>query len=793
MKYSLRRIICGFLALMVLLAVSLSGASAATYIIDSGFKITRDAGNVITIHGYVGSDENVSVPSTLLSQTVTGVYEYAFMDNTLIKSVTMPTTITTVDRGAFYGCTNLESVQLPKNCTQIGQYMFYGCSSLTSVTMPNVLKEVPRYCFSHCDSLETVTLPSTAKVIGEYAFSDCPNLKSVYVSKYTNSIAKNAFEDSPQVVIYGYMNTYAHEYAMENAIPFCAVDANAQTLYVTFYNYDGTVFLRIPVSKGGSVIFPSVEPEKPETDTHYYEFAYWDGSIINIQENESLYPVFNEIEKKPAAQTTYSVVFLGADDVFVNVQNVIEGQDAMLPEANPQKASTQQYDYTFIGWDTDHTNVTENRVIRPVFEEKVREYTVSFTDINNNVIENQTVAYGTSAEAPEAPQVSGYTFKGWDAAFDYVTENITVKAIYEKIQEVSVPATGTLKIDVSGGTGFNIAVENGLSRPQGATYLNSKIPVGTAVTVTAMEVSGARFLGWVNIANNIILTTDYSYTFFASGNDSLKAVYSTDVEGVQMVSFVNDKVGVMGRFLDVQYYSSVDEIAFPEAPTQVGFDFAGWNMTVEQIKSMIAAGEDVTVLATWTRQVVYINVTVNGGTGGGICTANSAVVITANEAPAGQKFAYWTDAQGNVRSYSKVYEFYTANDIELTAVFVSVDAEIDYRVLTSVDSIDTVSVEDKNIFYYSWCVPDELGVTFVKAGIIAVSKDKYNSDTFYAGTADSNVYDRGPSALEAFGAYTWSKSNVSEGQTWVAKAYVQYKDATGALVTVYSDPVEATK
>ena len=45
---------------------------------------------------------------------------------------------------------------------------------------------------------------------------------------------------------------------------------------------------------------------------------------------------------------------------------------------------------------------------------------------------SQTVNWNEAAEAPEAPEVEGQTFKGWDKAFDHVTEDMTVTAVYEK-------------------------------------------------------------------------------------------------------------------------------------------------------------------------------------------------------------------------------------------------------------------------------------------------------------------------------------------------------------------------
>ena len=107
-------------------------------------------------------------------------------------------------------------------------------------------------------------------------------------------------------------------------------------------------------------------------------------------------------------------------------------------------------------------------------------------------------------------------------------------------------------------------------------------------------------------------------------------------------------------------------------------------------------------------------------------------------------------------------------------------------------------------FYYSWYVPtEELGINFVKAGILAINKDFYDETKFYVGSGLANMYDRGPSGAnnKPVNQFSWTKSNVPSGQTWVAKAYVQYTidgvyEADGKtlkLFTVYSDEVEATK
>ncbi|MBQ4568934.1 MAG: InlB B-repeat-containing protein [Ruminococcus sp.] len=441
---------------------------------------------------------------------------------------------------------------------------------------------------------------------------------------------------------------------------------------------------------------------------------------------------------------------------------------------------------------TEGVGLAESLEVTERAPEQTKVYTVVFLDYDGKFIEVQMVNEGKSAVAPEAPSRSGYDFSGWDTEFENVTSNIIVKATYTKLPKppVQTPTTGSLKIEVAGGKGFSISIDGGAFKAQGASYANSQAPIGATVCVKAKEVADATFMGWINPITGIVASSDLDYTFTASGNDFLKAMYAVKVENVQMVTFKNDKAN---RILDSQYYASADVVTFPNAPTQVGYDFAGWSMTEAEIKSAIANGEDVTVVAKWTKALVPVEVTVVGGTGSGTYYANNQVTVNADYAPQGKKFAYWTDAQGNIRSYSAEYTFFPAKDTTVTAVFVDADAEIDYQILVSLDSIDTTTVEGKNVFTYSWYCPDSY--SFVKAGIVAVNKDNYNEATFVAGSSDSNVYDRSPNSANnvPVNTYTWSKSGVTSGQTWRARAYVQYRDANGDLQTVYSDIAEATK
>ncbi len=66
----------------------------------------------------------------------------------------------------------------------------------------------------------------------------------------------------------------------------------------------------------------------------------------------------------------YTVKFLGSDGKPVSTQLVLEGRDAKAPKEKPRKAADGKYYYVFKGWDSVYTDVTENLTVKPIFEKK---------------------------------------------------------------------------------------------------------------------------------------------------------------------------------------------------------------------------------------------------------------------------------------------------------------------------------------------------------------------------------------------------------------------------------------
>lgn len=173
------------------------------------------------------------------------------------------------------------------------------------------------------------------------------------------------------------------------------------------------------------------------------------------------FAVYANWEEKPAI--THTVTFFVDGAVYGSEQIVADGASAIAP-ATPQKAG-----YTFVGWDTAFNEVTSDLEIHAEFEINV--YTVTF-EYNGKEMSVQVV-YLQSASAPGDVEKEGYTFKGWDKTFDQVTDDITVKAIYD-----------INKYTVKFFNGFTLVSEQVVEHNQYASI------------VSTPKKGGYKFVGW---------------------------------------------------------------------------------------------------------------------------------------------------------------------------------------------------------------------------------------------------------------------------------------------------------
>ena len=99
------------------------GEATYTYVVENG---------EITLTGYLGREEKVSVPDAIDGKRVTRIGKETFRE-TVVQEVVLPATVTHIDWFAFYGCFGLRSITLPQSVAKIEYGAFDGCSSSLTI------------------------------------------------------------------------------------------------------------------------------------------------------------------------------------------------------------------------------------------------------------------------------------------------------------------------------------------------------------------------------------------------------------------------------------------------------------------------------------------------------------------------------------------------------------------------------------------------------------------------------------------------------------------------------------
>lgn len=274
----------------------------------------------------------------------------------------------------------------------------------------------------------------------------------------------------------------------EDKSVYAKYSTTARTYVVTFCDYDGTILSQINVAYGNDATAPG-DPEREGYrfdgwDKAYsnitedltvkatyvqqftVEFLDYDNSVIDIQLvdynrnatapenpirnnyrftgwNTGFTNIVHNLTVKAEYIRQYKVTFLDYDETVLKEVTVDAGSTAVAPFTTTEERNSfvgmELEGYTFDGWDKVFANVSSDLTVTATY--KVKTYTVKFVMSDGTVIgEAQSVEHGFSAIAPEYPEIflvdtgidtKVYSFTSWDKAFDNVTENLVIEAVYD--------------------------------------------------------------------------------------------------------------------------------------------------------------------------------------------------------------------------------------------------------------------------------------------------------------------------------------------------------------------------
>ena len=154
--------------------------------------------------------------------------------------------------------------------------------------------------------------------------------------------------------------------------------------------------------------------------------------------------------------TQYKVTYVNADANHTVLYETYVDQGSLPPNPvtlglinTPTLASTDQYDYTYTGWDNISSVVISDRTVTATYSSSVRTYTVNFYSRVGVLAEQFTnVSYGSEIVPTVIPTWTDgesnniyHLFSGWDKSTGYVRGDMNVFAVWETAS--TFPALGT--------------------------------------------------------------------------------------------------------------------------------------------------------------------------------------------------------------------------------------------------------------------------------------------------------------------------------------------------------------
>ena len=320
----------------------------------------------------------------ILPTNLTSIGYRAFKGCSSLTSITIPESVTSIGESAFCWCYSLTSITIPNSVTSIGEDAFNSCSSLTAITIPNSVTSIENSAFYYCSSLTSITIPNSVTSIGVIAFAGCSSLTSLTIPNGVTSIGEQAFFDCSSLTSIICLGT----------TPPDASNLEAPTTTCT---------LIVPRSAYNA----------------YVRHTYW-GQFLNIVSGDWLVTLF-------ANNNQWGEVTGGG---------LYSNNTTITITATP-------YDgYSFLRWSDGNTDnprtltVTKDITLTAEFVE-YRDMTIIFTNSEDN--DSEIYSQSLTLTIPAAPEIEGFTFLGWKATDEFISDVITIQAIYEANAPASTP------------------------------------------------------------------------------------------------------------------------------------------------------------------------------------------------------------------------------------------------------------------------------------------------------------------------------------------------------------------
>ena len=247
---------------------------------------------------------------------------------------------------------------------------------------------------------------------------------------------------------------------------------------ITWKDGDGNTLNIEEVSYGETPVYSGVTPTKSATAQYTYTFNNtWSPSIVSVT-GEAIYTA-----QFDANVRSYTITWLDDDDSLIDETEV--NYDVLPTHADPSKASTDQYTYTFTGWTPTIVAVTGAATYKATYSSMLNQYTISFLNWDGSLLQADDWSYGSMPEytGEEPIRVADdqytYTFLAWSPDIVIVSGEATYTATF-----TATPKTPT-------GIEMVVVTDNSISGPQGMRVYDY---MGKDVTMVTDNLSPGTYI-----------------------------------------------------------------------------------------------------------------------------------------------------------------------------------------------------------------------------------------------------------------------------------------------------------
>ena len=435
---------------------------------------------------------------------------------------------------------------------------------------------------------------------------------------------------------------------------------------------NGSTYTTQQVKYLEQVVLPMTPTQTDYIFTAWFYNGYAYDFSLQVDDNLTLYATWTE---KPPV--TYTVTFYdgtGLDKQVVDTQTVVSGGAATAP-ASPQKVG-----YIFKEWDKTFDNITADLDVYATYDEATQEVTFVYYVGDELQEVPQVVSYGAAAIAPVSYQRTGYTFVEWDKAFDNVTEDLVVTAVYE------------IKT-------FTAIYYNGVEE-----LLRNQAEYGGIFPVPATpSVAGYSFIGWYKDSGFLEV---FDFTEEVTDNANVYGKFEEIVLESYTVTFIDYDGTPVSEQTVVRGNAAID----PGRLTRTGYTFTGWDKEFDNITSNL---EVIAQYSINQYTVTYLAEDRSTELGQEVVDYNSdASELVTPPAISGKTFVRWSSDITRVTKTTTVYAIYDTH--VLNVYFVEQDGTPITSQLVSYGN--TASVPDTPVktgyIFLGWYANDALTVAY---------------------------------------------------------------------------------